>query len=238
MAEPGLYDLLKKDVRFEEGLNACINCGTCTAICPAAEFYNYDPRVIADKVQTKNNEVIEDLLKGDEIWYCGECMSCKTRCPRNNAPGLIIMALRSLSQDLGYFTESEKGRQQLFIKRSIGEWILNYGYCVYAPQVKTEMFPEQGPVWDWESEHLHEVFTRLGGNLGGEGPGILRKVPQKALDELHKIFEVTGGLKRYENIEKLSAEKALQMGLQFDDTHNCEYFHHVFSKSAKDHNHS
>lgn len=238
MANPDLYDLLKKDVRFEEGLNACINCGTCTAICPAAEFYNYDPRMIADKVQTKNNQVIEDLLKGDEIWYCGECMSCKTRCPRNNAPGLIIMALRSLSQDLGYFTESEKGRQQLFIKRSIGDWILNYGYCVYAPQVKTEMFPEQGPVWDWESEHLHEVFSRLGGNLGGDGPGILRKVPQEALDELHRIFEVTGGLKRYEDIEKLSAEKASQMGLQFDDTHDCEYFHHVFSNSSKDHNHS
>src|SRR5512133_672771 len=112
-----LRSLLEKDIRFEEGLNACMNCGVCTAICPAAEFYCYDPRKIVDIVQSKDNNEIAKLLKSEEIWYCGECMSCKTRCPRGNAPGLIIMALRSLSQALGYVFESEKGRQQLALKR-------------------------------------------------------------------------------------------------------------------------
>ena len=110
------HELLMRDIRFEEGLNACMNCGVCTAICPAAEFYNYDPRQIIDIVQSGDNNEIEKLLKSETIWYCGECMSCKTRCPRGNAPGLVIMALRSLSQDLGFFVESEKGRQQLAIK--------------------------------------------------------------------------------------------------------------------------
>lgn len=117
-----------KDYRLKEGLNACINCGTCTAICPAAEFYRYDPRRIVDIVQSKDEEEIEKLLKSDTIWYCGECMSCVTRCPRKNAPGLIIMALRSLSIDLGYFIESEKGRQQYLDKRLVrqhpGLWLL------------------------------------------------------------------------------------------------------------------
>ena len=88
-----LYDQLATDVRFKEGLTACLNCGTCTAICPAAEFYNYQPRQIVDILQTKDDSQIEALLKSDLIWYCGECMSCVTRCPRNNAPGLLIMAL-------------------------------------------------------------------------------------------------------------------------------------------------
>ena len=70
-----LYDLLMKDYRLKEGLNACINCGTCTAICPAAEFYRYDPRKIVDIVQSKDDDEIEKLLKSDTIWYCGECMS-------------------------------------------------------------------------------------------------------------------------------------------------------------------
>ena len=48
-----------KDYRLKEGLNACINCGTCTAICPAAEFYRYDPRRIVDIVQSKDDEEIE-----------------------------------------------------------------------------------------------------------------------------------------------------------------------------------
>ena len=66
-----LYDLLMKDYRLKEGLNACINCGTCTAICPAAEFYRYDPRKIVDIVQSKDDDEIEKLLKSDTIWYCG-----------------------------------------------------------------------------------------------------------------------------------------------------------------------
>ena len=144
-----LYNKLLEDVRFKEGVTACINCGTCTAICAAASFYNYDPREIVDTVQSRNEDEIKDLLKSETIWYCGECMSCKTRCPRGNAPGLVIMALRSLSQDLGYFVESEKGRQQLFMKRVIGGWILTHGYCLYLEGIGTNMYAEQGPVWDW-----------------------------------------------------------------------------------------
>src|SRR5208337_1680278 len=115
-----VIDLLKKDVRFIEGMNACSNCGTCTAICPAAEFYEYDPRQLMVDIQSNNEDILTELLKSDFIWYCGECMSCKSRCPRNNTPGLVIMVLRTLSQKLGYFTESEKGRQQLFMKRVVG----------------------------------------------------------------------------------------------------------------------
>ena len=50
-----LYDKLSADVRYQEGLRACINCGTCTAVCPAAEFYNYDPRKIANILQSKDD---------------------------------------------------------------------------------------------------------------------------------------------------------------------------------------
>lgn len=70
-----LYDLLMKDYRLKEGLNACINCGTCTAICPAAEFYRYDPRRIVDIVQSKDDEEIEKLLKSEHdlvLWRVHE----------------------------------------------------------------------------------------------------------------------------------------------------------------------
>lgn len=87
-----LTEQLKKDIHYKESLNSCMNCGVCTAICPSAEFYNYDPRIIADTVQREDEYALETLLKSDTIWYCGECMSCKTRCPRCNTPGGIIMA--------------------------------------------------------------------------------------------------------------------------------------------------
>jgi heterodisulfide reductase subunit C1 len=224
-----LYDQLMKDIRFEEGLNACMNCGVCTAICPAAEFYNYDPRKIVDTVQTKSNELIEDMLRSEQIWYCGECMSCKTRCPRGNAPGLIIMALRGLSQDLGYFTDSEKGRQQLAVKRTIGESILNTGYCVYLDNITPELHPEQGPNWEWVIDNRSDLLGRLGGNYKGEGPGILRKIPEETLAELKKIFEVTGGLERYEKIEYYSRKKAEEMDLDLGEGIDNEYVRHIYS---------
>jgi heterodisulfide reductase subunit C len=230
-----LFDLLLEDVRFEEGLKACMNCGVCTAICPAAEFYNYDPRKIVDEVQTKDDDKITELLKSETIWYCGECMSCKTRCPRGNAPGLIIMALRSLSQDLGFFTESEKGRQQLALKRTVGHWMITYGYCLYLEGVGTDMHPEQGPVWDWIQDNWSDLFKKMGANYKGDGPGILRRIPEEAMDEIREIFKVTGGMKRFENIEKFSKKKAKELNMQLDEGIENEYFRHIYKTNNGSH---
>jgi heterodisulfide reductase subunit C1 len=231
-----LFDILMEDIRFEEGLKACMNCGVCTAICPAAEFYDYDPRKIVYAVQSREDEEIIKLLKSETIWYCGECMSCKTRCPRGNTPGFIIMALRTLSQKLGYFTESEKGRQQLAIKRTVGENIFKYGYCAATYAVNPKMHPEQGPIWEYILENTDDVFERLGGQINGIGTGPLRKIPQDALDELKKIFDVTGGTAFFETIEDYSKKKASEMGIQFDDkgTDN-DYFVEVFTANNGTH---
>lgn len=232
---PDYYQMLKEDVRFEEGISACINCGTCTAICPAAEFYNYDPRLIAETVQTGDNQKIYELLTSDTIWYCGECMSCKTRCPRDNTPGLIIMALRHLAMKTGLFTASEKGRQQIVIKRSIGEWILKYGYCVCREELTIDDHPEQGPTWEWQNNHLPDLLQRLGIVYKADGPGVLRKIPEEALEEVRSIFRETGGMDFLENIEKCSAEKAKEMGLEFDKRLNCEYMHDVYQSNGSHH---
>jgi heterodisulfide reductase subunit C1 len=230
------YEMLMTDIRFEEGLNACMNCGVCTAICPAAEFYDYDPRKIVDTVQSGDNAEIEKLLKSEAIWYCGECMSCKTRCPRGNTPAFIVMSLRTLSQKLGFFTESEKGRQQFAIKRTVGENIFKYGYCVATYAVSPEMHKEQGPIWDYIIENTREIYERLGGNIGELGEGPLRKIPEETREELKKIFEVTGGTELFNDIEEYSKKKAEDMGLEFkEDGIDNEYFSEVFTANNKKH---
>ena len=226
------YQELVSDVRFVEGLTGCLNCGTCTAICPAAEFYNYDPRIIAETVQTRDNDKIYELLAGDTIWYCGECMSCKTRCPRNNAPGLLIMALRALSLRTGLFTESEKGRQQLMVKRSIGDWILKYGYCLYREEMTMEDHPEQGPTWEWQNKNLESLFALFGVKYRGDQPGPMRKIPEEALEEVRRIFDVTGATAQYEFIEEQSAKKAAQLELDFDKRLDCEYMHEIYNHDS------
>ena len=230
-----LFERIADDIRLEEGLNSCINCGTCSAICPAAEFYDYEPRSIVEIVQSRDDEKIEALLSSDTIWYCGECMSCKTRCPRGNTPGLIIMALRATSQEMGYFVNSEKGRQQLLLKRVIGHNILETGYCVHNKAVVPALHPEQGPTWEWGYQNMQKVFEKMGANLDGEGVGALRKIPQEALDELKAIFDVTGGTKRFELIESFSKKAAHERGLGFGEGLDNEYIAELIAANNEHH---
>ncbi len=206
-----LYEQLEEDVRFREGLKSCMNCGVCTAICPAAEVSDYDPRIVMNIVQERDEAELEKLLKSDTIWRCGECLSCKTRCPRGNVPCYIIQALRALSIETGMFTESEQGRKQLAIKRTVGDHILKYGYCVYIDEVDHETYPEQGPVWKWMRNNRKAMMKRLGTSYGEDRSGTLRNTSQESLDDLKKIFDETGGTERLEKIEKYSSEKAKEL---------------------------
>lgn len=227
------FDMLMEDVRMKEGLTSCMNCGVCTGVCPAAEFYNYDPRRIVDVVQTKDDDAIEGLLRSETIWYCGECMSCRPRCPRGNTPGYIIQALRTLSQKLGYFTDSEKGRQQLALKRVIGENIINTGYCLMPKLVDPELHPEQGPVWQWIYDNDQDVFERFGDNYCKVGVGAMRKIDPKSMQEIRDIFDVTGGTAFFEQIESCSAAKATEMGYNGADQ---DYFNEVYTANSGNHN--
>ncbi|HNU77842.1 MAG TPA: 4Fe-4S dicluster domain-containing protein [Prolixibacteraceae bacterium] len=199
-------EMLNEDVRFRDGLKACISCGVCTAICPAAEFFDYDPRKVMIIVQKHREEEIESLLRGETIWNCGQCMSCKTRCPRENTPGMVIQALRKVSQESGLFVHSVKGRQQLKVKRSVGDNILEYGYCVHPDTLLPDQHPEQGTVWEWIYENRKEVYERLGANIYREGAGAVRKIDDESMEELRAIFRETGGERMFQLIEYYSEE--------------------------------
>jgi heterodisulfide reductase subunit C len=226
---PALYEQLEKDVRFREGMKACVNCGVCTAICPAAEVSDYDPRMVVNTVQLRDETEIEKLLKSDTIWRCGECLSCKTRCPRGNVPGYIVQALRALSIETGLFMESEQGRKQLAVKRTVGDHILKYGYCVYIDEVDNDMYPEQGPVWNWLRENRDSMLERLGTSYKKDQSGTLRKTSEESLNDLKKIFDETGGTTRFEKIEKYSSEKAKELKIDFKEGKD-DYFKFLYEE--------
>jgi heterodisulfide reductase subunit C len=227
---PTLYEQLKADFRYVEGLKACINCGTCTAICPAAGVSDYDPRIVVDMVQQNNEETLAALLKSDTIWKCGECLSCKTRCPRENVPGYIIQALRSLSIETGMFMESKQGRKQLALKRTVGDHILTYGYCVYMNEINTDMYPEQGPVWDWLQKNRKRVLERLGTSYGKDQPGSLRNIPEESLNNLKRIFDETGATRRFEKLENYGRLYAQEHGIGFDSSNTCDYYRMIYEE--------
>jgi heterodisulfide reductase subunit C len=224
-----LYKELEKDLRFIEGLYSCFNCGVCTAVCPAAEVSDYDPRVVMDTVQTRDESELEKLLKSDTIWRCGECLSCKTRCPRGNTPCYIIQALRALSIETGLFTESKEGRKQLAIKRTVGEHILKYGYCVYIDEVDNKMYPEQGPIWEWLRSNRESLLERLGTSYNKEQSGTLRNISKESLEDLKNIFDETGATRRFEKIEKYSSAKAKELNIDFTEGKD-DYFNYLYNE--------
>ncbi len=208
-----LISRLEQDIRFVEAAKSCMNCGICTAICPAAEYFDYDPRTVINTVKSGDEEKLQAFIENDYIWYCGQCMSCKTRCPRNNCPGMVISALRQLSQETGAFIKSRLGRQQYLIKQTVGKNILKYGYCIHPTSVIPDKHPEQGPVWQWVYKNMDNVYPVAGGNLDKPGPGALRKIPQQSIDELNAIFAETGGISLFNSIENYSRQKAVELGL-------------------------
>lgn len=222
-----LYQELEKDIRFIEGLKSCINCGVCTAICPAAAVSDYDPRKIMNTVQQHDEDQLEALLKSDSIWRCGECLSCKTRCPRGNTPCYVIQALRGLSVETGYFIHSQQGRKQLALKRTIGDHILQYGYCVYIDEVRNDMYPEQGPVWEWLRKNRNAMLRRLGTSYKKDAAGTLRNTAKESLEDLRKIFDVTGGTERFNKIEKYSSIQAMKAGHDFSGGID-DYFKYLY----------
>lgn len=223
-----LYKELEKDVRYIEGLKSCFNCGVCTAICPAAEVSDYDPRIVVNIVQQKDEAELEKLLRSDTIWMCGECLSCKTRCPRGNTPCYIIQALRALSIETGLFIESQQGRKQLAVKRTVGDHILKYGYCVFIDEVDTEMYPEQGPIWEWIRLNRESILERLGTSYNKEQSGTLRNISQESLNDLKKIFDETGATQRFEKIEKYSSAKAKELNINFSEGKD-DYFKYLYN---------
>ena len=74
--DPAFVDRLSPDGRL---LRRCIQCGTCTASCPAAPAMDLSPRRMWRMVQLGMEE---EILRSKTMWLCSICYQCQVRCPR------------------------------------------------------------------------------------------------------------------------------------------------------------
>ena len=114
-----------------------------------------------ETVQRGNEEEIEELLKSDTIWYCGECMSCKTPLSALQHAGPRDHGIKKNIARTGIFCLfGKKGRQQYALKHVVGESILKRGYCVTPDLVKPKCTRARSRV-EWIYEHLDDVYERM-----------------------------------------------------------------------------
>ena len=86
---PGFSEILKKYGAFD--MNACYNCGTCTAVCAISDEENSFPRrMVRYSVLGLDKEIQSSL----DPWLCYYCGECSSSCPRDAQPGELMMSLR------------------------------------------------------------------------------------------------------------------------------------------------
>ena len=61
---------IQSDLRYDHELHGCLNCGICTATCPAAHYYDFSPREIVQLLWTENLEGIYDAMQ-DSLYFNG-----------------------------------------------------------------------------------------------------------------------------------------------------------------------
>ena len=88
-SDPKLLKRLKEFGTFD--VEACFDCGNCTAVCPLSNGKTSFPR----KMITYAQQGLEGkLLSTPDMWLCDYCGECTKTCPRQAEPSEFMMAAR------------------------------------------------------------------------------------------------------------------------------------------------
>jgi heterodisulfide reductase subunit C len=179
-AENSAFEFLYK----KENLIKCLQCGRCTAGCPAAiVFEDFSPREIVRRAQECS---ADELAKDPLIWLCGQCYTCNSRCPRNNTPASIILNARNKAYKEGYAPRELYQRAA-----SVFQSLVSSGVTI-SPELL-----EQDLGWFNKLVDQNKLKT-LRAELGL--PPLHARdiaIPTKALNEIRTILKITwnkGGL--------------------------------------------
>lgn len=72
----------------------CIQCGTCSVVCPMIEYMDHSPRVLNAMLMAGN---YDDVLHSRAIWACTSCYACTVECPKQLPVTESISALKRAS---------------------------------------------------------------------------------------------------------------------------------------------
>lgn len=92
--DPGIRRALE---RVKTRLKPCIQCGTCSASCPNAQFMDLTPRQMWRLVLTDQTN---DLFASHSFTMCSSCYWCTLRCPRGLELTLAMSELKQIGARL------------------------------------------------------------------------------------------------------------------------------------------
>ena len=117
---------MKRNLAFPDQLTSthklrtCIQCGTCTASCPAADAMDITPRQMWRMV---NLGMEDEVLHSKTMWLCTICYQCTIRCPRGLPLTETIAKLkqRAIQAKIKEWSESTKFYESFsYVMRTYG----------------------------------------------------------------------------------------------------------------------
>ena len=76
--ERSFYDKVLTTTPDGERLKLCLQCGSCSGICPFGYAMDYPPHRLIAMLRADRTAPV---LKSDTIWLCMSCYACTTVCP-------------------------------------------------------------------------------------------------------------------------------------------------------------
>lgn len=74
-----------------ESVKLCMQCATCTGMCPMAQEMDYSPRKVMHIAQFG---LFHNLADINTYWKCASCHACSVKCPRGIDIAKVMEALR------------------------------------------------------------------------------------------------------------------------------------------------
>lgn len=83
-----------------EKLKDCIQCGTCSGVCPLSIYMDHSPRQVMALVR---EDFKREVLSSCTIWLCASCYACTVECPQQIRITDIMYELKQRAIQEGFY---------------------------------------------------------------------------------------------------------------------------------------
>ncbi len=161
-------------------VQACYQCGRCSAGCPITQFFDLTTMEV---VRLAAYGMEDQLLNSKAIWLCAACETCATRCPNDIEIAVLMDVLRELALRKGI--EPAEPRIPLFHASFLGS-IEHWGRAYEVGLIAGYKMKSKDFMGD----------MKVGMKMFSQGKLSLKPHSVKGKPEIKKIFSGKG--KEYE----------------------------------------
>lgn len=184
-----------------EQLEHCIQCGTCSGVCPLSVYMDYSPRQV---MELTRSDFKNEVLKSVTIWLCASCYACACECPKEIRVTDIMYELKQRAIKEGVYPKkfAIPVLAQEFYKMSVKQGRVTENFLASIMFLKTNIMAAIG-MW------------KLGLNLFIRGRFPLKLESIRRREELGRMMQAVDKI----SIDNLTTAKAGGNGGRGHGTH-------------------